>query len=336
MILEDIILVFVMMEKNFRCSIWGEIEVSSLALSIIDTWEFQRLHYIKQTGLAYKVFPTATSSRFEHSIGVYHITKIMIEHLEKSVEDENKLNNREKELLCIVGLVHDIGHGPFSHLFDFLVERDNIKSIPKEHEKRGCFIFEKMVKENKIDLSMEEVDWICERILNPSEEKWYNILVYNPYYSFDMDKLDYLIRDMKHFGISCPFDVFRIIKNTKVIKNKICFCDRIYNDIKKLFEIREEMHALIYRHPTIEKFSKFLHENIKLKEFTMDEFLEMNDISLLNNLPKQKWRELETRKWNSFHEENKMELFKDEQKKKAFENILWYKRKDPTFFFIKK
>ena len=111
-----------MMEKNFRCSIWGEIEVSSLALSIIDTWEFQRLHYIKQTGLAYKVFPTATSSRFEHSIGVYHITKIMIEHLEKSVEDENKLNNREKELLCIVGLVHDIGHGPFSHLFDFLVE----------------------------------------------------------------------------------------------------------------------------------------------------------------------------------------------------------------------
>ena len=74
------------MVKNFRCSIWGDIEVSQLALSIIDTWEFQRLHYIKQTSLAYKVFPTATSSRFEHSLGVYHITKVIIEHLEKDID----------------------------------------------------------------------------------------------------------------------------------------------------------------------------------------------------------------------------------------------------------
>ena len=68
--------------KHFRDSIWGEIILSNLAVSIIDTRHFQHLHHIRQTGAAYKVFPSANTTRFEHSIGVYHITK-MIEHLIK-------------------------------------------------------------------------------------------------------------------------------------------------------------------------------------------------------------------------------------------------------------
>ena len=68
--------------KQFHCSIWGEIEVSDLALSIIDTFIFQRLHYIKQTGLAYKVFPNAIGTRFAHSLGVYHLTKTIINEIQ--------------------------------------------------------------------------------------------------------------------------------------------------------------------------------------------------------------------------------------------------------------
>ena len=67
--------------KVIHCNIWGDIELSDLAIKIIDTQEFQRLHHIKQTSCAYKVFPTAKTSRFEHSIGVYYLTGALLENL---------------------------------------------------------------------------------------------------------------------------------------------------------------------------------------------------------------------------------------------------------------
>lgn len=327
------------MVKIFRCALWGDIEISPLALSIIDTWEFQRLHYIKQTGFVYKVFPTATSSRFEHSIGVYHITKYLLNHIQKDFDCENQLSYRKREIISIIGLLHDIGHGPFSHLFDIWLKKTKNLSIPNEHEERSSCIFQDMVKKYNLDFTKEEVEWICQRIINPPQENWYDTLVNNPYSSFDTDKLDYLLRDTKHFGIPCNFDINRILQNCKVIKNKLCFCERIYTDIEKLFTIREELHQTIYRHPTVEKFQEhFLNllegKNISLSSF--QDFLEQNDVLFLSNLPKKEWIELETRTWKEFHSMNKIFHYKDEQKKKAMENILWYKRKDPNNFFCKK
>lgn len=326
--------------KNFRCSIWGDIEVSPLALSIIDTWEFQRLHYIKQTGFAYKIFPTATSSRFEHSIGVYHITKYIINHLQKNIDCYDQLSERDVDLISIIGLLHDIGHGPFSHTFDYWLQtKENVK-IPIEHEDRSVLIFKTIVEKYKIDITKEEVEWICSRITNPPNEKWYDTLVCNPYSSFDTDKLDYLIRDARHFGFHCGFDFNRILQNMKIIDNKLCFCDRVYEDIKKLFNTREEMHRSIYRHPTIEKFQKqFLHllnlSNYEIQ--SLEEFLQLNDVLLLHKIPVQKRIELETRSWNNFHTPIHTTSFHDNQKEKAMVNILWYKRKEPTkSFLIKK
>ena len=140
--------------KHFRCSVWGEIEVSPLALSIIDTFEMQRLQWIRQTGFAFKVFPTATSSRFEHSLGVYHVTKLVIDALDKTItNDDDRIDDRTKELITIVGLIHDIGHGPFSHLFDtFLSKQDpSFVKIPKLHEERSCCIFRNMVQKYNLD-----------------------------------------------------------------------------------------------------------------------------------------------------------------------------------------
>jgi len=327
------------MVKNFRCSIWGDIEVSTLALSIIDTWEFQRLHYIKQTGFAYKVFPTATSSRFEHSIGVYHITKYLLNHIQKDYDCQNQLSFRKRELISIIGLLHDIGHGPFSHLFDLWLKEINHKVIPMEHEERSALLFRNMVKKYNLDFKKEEVEWICERIIHPPKENWYDTLVNNPYSSFDTDKLDYLIRDTKHFGIPCSFDINRILQNCKVIDNQLCFCERIYTDIEKLFTIREELHQTIYRHPTVEKFQDYFLTLLKKMNppiHSLNDFLEMNDILLLSLLPKKEWKEFETRSWKDFHSMDKNIIYQDDQKKRAMENILWYERKDPNKFFYKK
>lgn len=323
--------------KNFRCSIWGDIEVSPLALSIIDTWEFQRLHYIKQTGFAYKIFPTATSSRFEHSIGVYHITKYIINHLQKNIDCHDQLSERDVDLISIIGLVHDLGHGPFSHTFDYWLKMQKNIIIPQDHEERSVSILRYIAQKYKIDITKEEVEWICTRITNPPNEKWYDTLVCNPYSSFDTDKLDYLIRDARHFGFHCGFDFNRIIQNMKIIKNKVCFCDRVYGDVEKLFNTREEMHRSIYRHPTIEKFQEqFLHllNLSKYKIASLEEFLNLNDVILLQKIPLHSRMELETRRWENFHTTRTNAVFHDNQKEKALQNILWYKRKEPTKYFL--
>ena len=144
--------------KNFRCSIWGDIEVSPLALSIIDTWEFQRLHYIKQTGFAYKI-STATSSRFEHnSIGVYHITKYIINHLQKNIDCQDQLSERDVDLIIIIGLVHDLGHGPFSHTFDYWLKTQNSTIIPRDHEERSVLVLKRVALKYKIDMTKRKLN----------------------------------------------------------------------------------------------------------------------------------------------------------------------------------
>lgn len=323
--------------KHFRCSVWGEIEVSELALSIIDTWEMQRLHYIKQTGFAYKVFPTATSSRFEHSLGVYHITKEMISMVEKKLPVSERLSERKKELISIVGLLHDVGHGPYSHLFDRFLEQYPNPGLSIHHEKRSCDIFRRMVLHYDLKFSNEEVEWICVRILSPPYDMWYDTLVCNPYSSFDTDKIDYLIRDARHFGYQCTFDLDRIMKNIRIIHERLCFCERIQKNVEQLFSMREDMHQSIYRHPTIQKFDEKFLSLLSTCNFhlqSLDDFLRLTDHTLLEKIPWEQRVKLETRQWPEFTK-HQPSFYSDSQKKIAMENLPWFSRKTPTKYFFR-
>ena len=106
-------------------------------LEIIDTYEFQRLRFIKQLGLCYYVFPGASHNRFEHSLGVSHLSYKMIKSLQIR-QPELKITDRQCILIKVAGLVHDIGHVCFSHFFDHkllpLFGKDNKL---KEHEDRS-------------------------------------------------------------------------------------------------------------------------------------------------------------------------------------------------------
>lgn len=319
--------------KNFRCSIWGEIELSDLAISIVDTFPFQRLHYIKQTGFAYKVFPNANSSRFEHSIGTYHVTKTIINELCHKCPQSN-FDNRKKELICIQALIHDLGHGPFSHLFDHLLEKLNITAIAKTHEERSTHIFSYIVQKYNIDISDDEVLWINNRILSPPNHMWYDTLVYNPYSSFDTDKLDYIIRDSIRFGLNNVINFNRILKNMLIIDNKLCFCDRIQDEIDTLFNIREKMHTCIYRHPTIEKCQNFFLSNFNESSLVIknyEDFFLLHDLSLLSLLPLKIWKQIEEREFKNYTYST--HKYSDKQKEKAFKNILFYNRKNTNLYF---
>ena len=140
--------------KIINDTIHGQIAMSEIAMKIIDTPEFQRLRSIKQLGACNYVFPTATHTRFEHSIGVAHLGKEFLTRLVlNSNSDKNPIKVTANDYLMVelAGLCHDLGHGPFSHTFDsdFLVRRFELNSSDDElmigqlyntHENRSCLL----------------------------------------------------------------------------------------------------------------------------------------------------------------------------------------------------
>ena len=161
-----------------------------LCLQIIDTPEFQRLRNLKQLGATYLVFPCANHTRFEHSLGVAYLTEIMLNNI-KNNQPELGLDNRTILLVKIAGLIHDIGHGCFSHFFDKMLLKD-CKSKYKYHENRSILILENMIKKYSIDIKEKEVKFI-NNIINSTDKntEWIYQIVANAINSLDTDKFDF-------------------------------------------------------------------------------------------------------------------------------------------------
>jgi HD superfamily phosphohydrolase len=190
-------------------NIHGYIKLDPVASAIVDTPVFQRLRNIHQTGILYLVFPTATHSRFEHSIGTYHLATKMISNIAK-IQPELKITEEIIQLVGIAGLCHDLGHLLFSHLFDdhFLEKLPNIKEIENKtsntiHENRSGFLLEYLVNKYLIPLNKDQLKVIGD-LINPKNAeyskwknkyqvgKWIFQIISNPINSIDVDKFDYL------------------------------------------------------------------------------------------------------------------------------------------------
>src|SRR3972149_6979956 len=104
--------------SEIRDPIYGFIFPTKPEFEIIDTPIFQRLKNIKQLALTNLVYPSANHTRFEHSIGVLHITSLMSEKLLPGKENEEK-----RRLIRLSALLHDIGHGPFSHVSEYILKK---------------------------------------------------------------------------------------------------------------------------------------------------------------------------------------------------------------------
>lgn len=149
--------------KVFNDPIHGHIELPPLAVKIIDTPQFQRLRDLKQLGATYHVFYGATHNRFEHSIGVCHLATQMLEHLQRKQPDLN-INSRDMKCVQIAALCHDLGHGPFSHMFDKFMEVAR-PQISWTHEYASEYMLEALVKFNDIkEIDDAELDFIKDLI----------------------------------------------------------------------------------------------------------------------------------------------------------------------------
>lgn len=294
--------------KIIRDNIWGDIMVSDVALRWIDTEEFQRLHSIKQTGLAYRVFPTATCTRFAHSLGAYHVTKLILQHIRfHQPQVMADLGEDIPEWICLAGLLHDIGHGPFSHLFDSYLHLIGVNSEWSNHENRSIDMISMM--NTKYQFGMDDAVAFIRKLIQPSEtdtKHWYSHIVHNPWECIDTDKMDYLVRDNHQFGLCMTIDIHRILGHCRVIDDTLCFSNKVQDELWNLFLIRHRLHSSIYRHPRITKFEKEVqcmlilmqdkeHFRQSIVDKDMTAFLRWTDPYILMHADTVKVREFDTR-----------------------------------------
>jgi len=224
------------MPKIFNDPIHGHIEISDICVKIIDTPQFHRLRDVAQLGGLYYVFSGASCNRFEHSLGVSHLAKLFAEKLRTN---QPELGITDVDILCveIAGLIHDLGHGPFSHMFDMKFLKYFNKYPEFEHETASVGIFELLIEENNLTPHLRhygiqdaDVHFIKELIYGSKDEvpagfQWkgrgektflYHIVA-NKVNSIDVDKFDYFARDCKALGMSISFDCHRLMKFARVM-----------------------------------------------------------------------------------------------------------------------
>ena len=262
----------------------GYIKVDDWALKIIDTNEFQRLRKIKQLGLVYNVFAGASHNRFEHSLGVYYLAQKYIDFLNTSY---NYFTEQDIKNIKTAALIHDIGHGPYSHLFDELFNSC--------HEERSISIFKIMNDKYKLNYSKKDIDYIC-NMINPDDTFFCKYPDENRYYLFeivsnkngiDIDRMDYLERDIKMTGLTYGIETHEIMIHSKINNNHIIYKDRCSLIIENFFSVRYILYKRVYTHVTVRSIELMVkdmlleinnHIDIK-KEFLSD----MNKFILLND-----------------------------------------------------
>ncbi|XP_061162756.1 deoxynucleoside triphosphate triphosphohydrolase SAMHD1-like [Saccostrea echinata] len=252
--------------------IHGHIEIHPLCVKIIDTPQFQRLRFLRQLGGSYFVYPGASHNRFEHSLGVCYLAGELASTLRKRQPELGISNN---DILCvqIAGLCHDLGHGPFSHMFDgkFLPVARPDKKI--KHEDLSVKMFDHLVESNdlnsvfeKYGVTEQDRTFIKEQIAGPlklkskewpyhgrSKEKGFLYeIVANKRNGIDVDKWDYFARDCHMLGIRNNFDHIRCMKYARVLsvngELQICSRDKEVGNLYDMFHTRNTLHRRAYQH----------------------------------------------------------------------------------------
>ncbi len=194
-----------------REPVWGTIEVDDAARRVVDSGAFQRLRYIRQLGLAHLVYPGASHTRFDHALGVYHLIRRAMGSLGArgwldGVEAE------EERLVALAGLLHDVGHYPFSHALEELEE----ELIPGHHEAlTGRFLEDVEVRSALEAVAADGVSRVESLIRGRSSSPLQGLVSG----SLDLDKVEYLKRDARFCGV--PYgevDVDRLLGALTVLE----------------------------------------------------------------------------------------------------------------------
>lgn len=236
--------------------LYGRIKFSPLCMKFINTKEFERLRRVKQNALLHIQYPSSNHTRYEHCLGVAYLAGKMYDKL-----SNDKSVPHFRDLVQISALYHDIGHFAFSHLFDRILQNNNISSKEHsvheifdlhEHEDRSIYLLNKVNNELQL-LSSTDIEFISNCIKgvipeNVSDPFMYQI-VCNKICGVDVDKLDYLVRDSLYLCVKNRFlDVDKIISNACVNEQgNIAFKIEIKDEINKIFTLRSYLFENYYQ-----------------------------------------------------------------------------------------
>jgi HD superfamily phosphohydrolase len=270
-------------------SYWGEIKdpvhgyvyVTEQEKHAIDSFPVQRQRRLRQLAGSEYVYPGANHTRFEHAIGVMYLAGRVVENRNVS----QYLDEDECEAAKMAGLLHDVGHGPFSHVFEHLLD----KELNKTHEDMTQWIIRKseladILKEN--GYNPEEIGKLAVGKLHKSKKTFLDQIISS---AVDVDKLDFIVRDTYHTGAEYGFiDIFRLIHALDVVDENLAVDLGALSALESLIIARIESFKSIYFHRVGRAAQIMLaiamekaNEELGLTQFkTPEEYMAMDDYTV--------------------------------------------------------
>jgi hypothetical protein len=315
---------FLHSDKKIYDSVHGFIPFDEFEKELIDSLPFQRLHYIHQLGIAYLVYPGATHTRFEHSIGVMSLATLMFEKICKSVRPDvfhfvPRKGSSDflywRRVLRMASLCHDLGHLPFSHV----AEKDLLGALGHEHWtlkiidspyltpvwdklKQSPAYLEDVIERDIVEdikkISVGEAKWksLTGKVFTPWERIVSEVITGD---FFGADRIDYLLRDAKSTGVAYGlFDYHQLIESLRILPSVDRGADELQLGIDEnglesseaLLLARHFMHRRIYQYSSVKAYNfhlrRYMLANYAKKLETVDEFLALSDTDVISALNK--------------------------------------------------
>jgi HD superfamily phosphohydrolase len=263
--------------------IYGYIRLTEVEKNIIDTLAVQRLRRIRQLAGAEYVYPAANHTRFEHVLGAMYLAGTVVENLPV------RLTPEEKQKVRLAALLHDVGHAPFSHLFEPLL----VKYLNQNHEDMSSWIIAKSQLADAIQsqgFDPNELSGLAVGKLSEPEKPFLRQIISS---SFDVDKMDFVLRDSYHTGAGYgSVDVFRLIYTMDILDGNLAMDITALPTLESLIIARLESFRAIYFHRACRAVEMMLlkaldaaKEDLEILQVkTPDEYLEWDDYNTWSKL----------------------------------------------------
>jgi len=256
--------------------IFGYIQITDLDRKIIDTNPVQRLRRIRQLAGSEYVYPGANHSRFEHSLGVMHLSRKL------SLSLSSYLGEEERTAIEIGGLLHDVGHGPFSHVFEPIL----MKYLGKTHEDFTSWIIGRSEIADVLrsgGFNPDDMMKLAIGKLGKPDKVFLDQIISS---SMDVDKMDFILRDSYHTGAGYGnIDVERLIYTMSVFKGELALNAKALPALETFLLARLQSFRTIYFHRTVRAIQIMIwkamdraNEELHFVSFkSPEDYLEMDD-----------------------------------------------------------
>jgi HD superfamily phosphohydrolase len=260
--------------------VYGYIYITEAEKEIIDSFPVQRLHRLRQLAGAEYVYPAANHTRFEHSLGVMYLAGLTCENSNLA----EYLTKDEVQIIRFAALLHDVGHGPFSHIYEHLLVEMN-----KTHEDLTQWIIEKSELKDRLEEVGQDPKIVGKLAVGKLDSKGKTFVDQIIQSAVDVDKLDFIVRDTYHTGAKYGYvDVFRLIHALDVLDGNLAVDLGALSALESFILARIESFKSIYFHRVgraaqimIATAMENAKDELGLTNFrTPEEYLALNDYTV--------------------------------------------------------